>query len=376
MGKRNVFVSGLSTALDDAALLELFKPAGKVLNAKVMLDVDTGASKGFGFVLFDTEEAAEVAVAKFDGMAIGGCKLRVAISRHDAENVMVETNRMHVRNVPHDVSDSQLNDHFRQFGTVVQLRSELDVSFTPPRRIITVKFSDFESVTAAVNGTHGKKLFPQCAVPLLAKPSEPRGMRKQRLRAERQAAAAGTSPAAAPHHKPPSPPSSQPSTPKVPSEKSQPPSPSITNTAAPEPVLNAQPQTIQIQQFQHAFPINITGGPPGLNRVVLIPQGTNLSDSPMISNTQQQPIMFVMQGMPSQNQQMPQFQHLQPIGTQMPQFSQQLHHVPQQQFSQHQFMQPPHHVPQQTPMMPFLRLNSMPQVGNPSQTAQMPMRVW
>jgi RNA recognition motif-containing protein len=186
MGKRNIFVSGFSVDFDDDALLRLFAPVGKVLNAKVMLDVDTGASKGFGFVLFEQEESAEAAVAKFDGAVIGGCKFRVAVSRHDAENVLIETNRMHVRNVPHDVSDGQLNDHFRQFGTVVQLRSELDVSFTPPRRIVTVKFSDFDSVTAAVNGTHGKKLFPQCVVPLLAKPSEPRGMKKRNGRMHTQ----------------------------------------------------------------------------------------------------------------------------------------------------------------------------------------------
>ena len=45
-----IFVAGLPYDLDDAELEEIFEKFGKIISAKVVMDKETGKSKGFGFV--------------------------------------------------------------------------------------------------------------------------------------------------------------------------------------------------------------------------------------------------------------------------------------------------------------------------------------
>lgn len=76
MGTR-LFVGGLSFNTDDAGLREAFEPHGEVVEAKVILDRETGRSRGFGFVNFSTEESAQAAVRSMDGVNLDGRTIRV-----------------------------------------------------------------------------------------------------------------------------------------------------------------------------------------------------------------------------------------------------------------------------------------------------------
>jgi len=76
MGSR-LFVGGLSFSTDDAGLRAAFEPHGKVLEAKVITDRETGRSRGFGFVNFADESEAREAVAKMDGAFVDGRTIRV-----------------------------------------------------------------------------------------------------------------------------------------------------------------------------------------------------------------------------------------------------------------------------------------------------------
>jgi len=67
-----LFVGSLPWAIDDNKLEELFSEFGTVGSAKVIVDRDTNRSKGFGFVEFDSDEAAKAAIAKLDGSEVMG----------------------------------------------------------------------------------------------------------------------------------------------------------------------------------------------------------------------------------------------------------------------------------------------------------------
>ncbi len=70
----NIFIAGLSYKVNDADLSNLFEEYGNVTSAKVVVDRQTGRSKGYGFVEMDDESAskaiAELNEAEFDGRKI------------------------------------------------------------------------------------------------------------------------------------------------------------------------------------------------------------------------------------------------------------------------------------------------------------------
>lgn len=51
--------------------------AGQVVNAKIILDKETGRSKGYGFVLFSEPLAATYALERLDGQELGGRPLKI-----------------------------------------------------------------------------------------------------------------------------------------------------------------------------------------------------------------------------------------------------------------------------------------------------------
>src|SRR6516162_6370611 len=76
MGKK-LYVGGLSYGVTDSDLSKMFEPHGTVESAQVIMDRDTGRSKGFGFVEMKTEQEAQAAMAALNGQDAGGRSLTV-----------------------------------------------------------------------------------------------------------------------------------------------------------------------------------------------------------------------------------------------------------------------------------------------------------
>ena len=77
----NIYVGNLSYQTADADLREVFEQYGSVTSARVIMDRETGRSKGFGFVEMDNAEEAEAAIRALDGAEVGGRNLRVNEAR-------------------------------------------------------------------------------------------------------------------------------------------------------------------------------------------------------------------------------------------------------------------------------------------------------
>ena len=80
MGKK-LYVGGLAWATDDNGLADAFASFGTVAEAKVITDRETGRSRGFGFVTFDEEAAAQSAINEMNGRELDGRSLNVSEAR-------------------------------------------------------------------------------------------------------------------------------------------------------------------------------------------------------------------------------------------------------------------------------------------------------
>jgi RNA recognition motif-containing protein len=77
-----VFVGNLSFDVTREELIEAFSAAGKVVDAKVPTDRETGRPRGFAFVEFESDEAAQRCIEQMNGRDLKGRPLRV----NEAEN--------------------------------------------------------------------------------------------------------------------------------------------------------------------------------------------------------------------------------------------------------------------------------------------------
>lgn len=76
MGNR-LYVGNLAFSTTEEALKEAFSEFGEVVDAKLMLERETGRSRGFAFVELATAQAAKAAIEQMNGAVIDGRALRV-----------------------------------------------------------------------------------------------------------------------------------------------------------------------------------------------------------------------------------------------------------------------------------------------------------
>ncbi|RYZ74914.1 MAG: RNA-binding protein [Proteobacteria bacterium] len=78
---RKLYVGNLSYSTTDESLRAAFAAFGTVDSAKVIMDRESGRSKGFGFIEMSTDEEASAAVGGLDGQEVDGRNLRVSEAR-------------------------------------------------------------------------------------------------------------------------------------------------------------------------------------------------------------------------------------------------------------------------------------------------------
>jgi len=78
--QKDVFVGNLSWGTNDASLMQAFEKFGTVTSARVVLDRETGRSRGFAFVGYEDDAAAERAAQEMDGYTLDGRNIRTNIA--------------------------------------------------------------------------------------------------------------------------------------------------------------------------------------------------------------------------------------------------------------------------------------------------------
>lgn len=122
-GVGNIFIKNLDKNIDNKALHDTFSVFGNILSCKVATD-QHGQSKGYGFVHFETREAADGAIEKVNGMLLNGLKVYVGthVSRKERrsrlEELKSQFTNIFVKNLDESVSEEELQNVFSAYGEI------------------------------------------------------------------------------------------------------------------------------------------------------------------------------------------------------------------------------------------------------------------
>lgn len=83
--RMNIYVGNLSYGMTDSALEAMFTQFGSVSESKIIIDRETGRSKGFGFVEMSNNQEGEEAIRQLNGKEIEGRAIRVNEAKPQAE---------------------------------------------------------------------------------------------------------------------------------------------------------------------------------------------------------------------------------------------------------------------------------------------------
>ena len=72
-----LLVRNIARSTTEASVRTLFESQGKVQSCKLIMDKETGSSKGFGFVEMPKQGEAKAAIKVLNGMELDGSKIRV-----------------------------------------------------------------------------------------------------------------------------------------------------------------------------------------------------------------------------------------------------------------------------------------------------------
>ena len=89
----NIYISGLSYNITDADLNDLFKEYGEVASARVIMDRESGRSRGFGFVEMPNEEEGQKAIDELNGAEYDSKVIAVSVAREKTERSSFGGNR-------------------------------------------------------------------------------------------------------------------------------------------------------------------------------------------------------------------------------------------------------------------------------------------
>lgn len=168
----HIFVGDLSPEIDNKALKDAFAPFGEVSDAKVIRDVTTLMSKGYGFVSYPKREDAERAIEQMNGQWLGRRTIRtnwatrkpgaggpIEYNKPTIDEIMAQTSpdnsSVYVGGVPPGANEIDIREAFKKFGTIV------DIRHFKPQGYAFVKFDQKVSAAKAIGEMNGGEFMGQ-----------------------------------------------------------------------------------------------------------------------------------------------------------------------------------------------------------------------
>ncbi|XP_053490561.1 polyadenylate-binding protein 1A-like [Ictalurus furcatus] len=164
----NIFIKGLEKSIDSMALYDTFSTFGNILSCKVVCDEN--GSKGFGYVHFESAEAAEAAIKRLNGMLFNDHYVFITHFKSRKERQEQKKEERHpkpqhkfeqcvnlcLRNLDVSVDDERLHKEFSPFGTIIHAKVMSTNACSGGFGF--VRFSSPDEATKAMNEMQGRML--------------------------------------------------------------------------------------------------------------------------------------------------------------------------------------------------------------------------
>ncbi|EFA77985.1 RNA-binding region RNP-1 domain-containing protein [Heterostelium album PN500] len=165
----NLFVNFLPSTVTTEDLRSMFSAFGAIESCRVMIDLVTGQSRGFGFVKFKDNNNANNAIKAMNGAKI---EKKTLLVRHaNVENSVTTggvaphvddakaTNNLYIKGLPLSFTQEQLNEFFSAYGTILESKLLLDITTNTSRGQALVRFAEISSATKSIKALTNYK-FP------------------------------------------------------------------------------------------------------------------------------------------------------------------------------------------------------------------------
>lgn len=167
-GQGNIFIKNLDELIDNKALHDTFAAFGNVLSCKVATD-EHDRSRGYGFVHYETAEAAENAIKAVNGMLLNDKKVFVGyhIPRKERQSKLDEMKaqftNLYVKNLDPEMTQVEFEQLFAQFGAVTSALISVDEE-GKSKGFGFVNYERHDEAQKAVDSLHdsehyGRKIF-------------------------------------------------------------------------------------------------------------------------------------------------------------------------------------------------------------------------
>lgn len=161
-GVGNVFIKNLDKSIDNKQMYDTFSSFGNILSCKVAQDAE-GNSKGYGFVHFETEEAAQYAIQETNGMLLFDKKVFVGrfVPRKEREKELGEKAKrftnVYVKNFGEEMSEEKMHELFGKYGKITSFKIMAEES-GKHKGFGFVSYEDAEAAESAVKELDGMEL--------------------------------------------------------------------------------------------------------------------------------------------------------------------------------------------------------------------------
>merc|ERR1719229_1624682 len=142
----NLIVNYLPNEWSEIELLAMFSPFGEILSARVIRERFSRRSKGFGFVKFTTDQAAEEAIRALNGEIACGKRIKVAFAKPRKSRAKAN---LFVSRFPSDWTSVALKNLFSSYGHIIECRVLRTIQ-GESKRCGFVRFSNEESALSAI----------------------------------------------------------------------------------------------------------------------------------------------------------------------------------------------------------------------------------
>jgi len=160
-GKGNIFIKNLDKTIDNKMLYDTFCTFGNILSCKIAYD-EQARSKGFGFVHYETEEAAETAIEKVNGKMLKDKIVYVGKFKrkqdHEGDVGEKKFTNIFVKNLDESATEDTIREMFSVFGEITSL-ALMKNEDTTSKGFAFINFADMDAAKKAVDTKNGEEFL-------------------------------------------------------------------------------------------------------------------------------------------------------------------------------------------------------------------------